>query len=75
MLRGRSAPGLPAGTYRLGISGPAPAAFQDPSEVVWPFDRSYTDPEMSGLTLTVGHGHPDRATFTLNNKKTKASRK
>ena len=75
MLRGRPAPGLPAGTYQLGISGPAPAAFQDPSEVVWPFDRSYADPKISGLTLTVGPGHPDKATFTLSNRKTKDSRK
>lgn len=74
MLRGRSAPGLIAGTYQLGVSGSAPAIFQDPSEVVWPFDRSYTNPKTSGLTLTVGPGHPDKFDFGLKLRLTRNKR-
>ena len=64
LLRGRSAPGLPAGNYRLGVTGPVSADLDDPSPPL-PFDPAFTDPAASGLTLTVGPGSPEQATFSL----------
>ena len=37
LMRGRSAPGLPAGSYRLGVTGPVSADLDDPSPPL-PFD-------------------------------------
>ncbi len=64
MLRGRSVPGLPSGTYQIGVVGPTPFNIDEPAEPI-AFDASFTNPADSGLTLTVGPGHPDRADFTL----------
>ena len=64
MLRGRSAPGLPAGTYRVGVSGSAPANLDKPSPPV-PFDLIYANPAASGLTLAVGPGSPEKTSFSL----------
>jgi len=64
LLRGTSAPGLPAGTYRLGVTGPVSADLDEPSPPL-PFDPVFTNPAASGLTLTVGPGSPEQATFSL----------
>ena len=68
MLRGRSAPGLPAGTYRVGVSGVAPADIDEPSPPL-PFDPIYTNPPASGLTLVVGPGSPGKTAFSLGDKR------
>ena len=64
LMRGRSAPGLPAGNYRLGVTGPVSADLDDPSPPL-PFDPAFTNPAASGLTLTVGPGSPEQASFSL----------
>jgi hypothetical protein len=64
LLRGTSAPGLPAGTYRLGVTGQVSADLDEPSPSL-PFDPVFTNPAASGLTLTVGPGSPEQATFSL----------
>jgi hypothetical protein len=64
VLRGRSAPGLPAGTYRVGVVGATPADFDAPPPPPV-FDPSYTSPADSGLTFTVGPGSPAQASFSL----------
>jgi hypothetical protein len=64
ILRGRSAPGLPAGTYRVGLSGVVPADLDEPSPTL-PFDPIYTNPTASGLTLAVGPGSPEKTSFSL----------
>jgi hypothetical protein len=68
MLRGRSAPGLPAGTYRVGVSGAAPADIDEPSPPL-PFEPIYTNPAASGLTLVVGPGSPGKTSFSLGDKR------
>jgi|GEM_PF-3182363 len=64
LLRGRPTPGLPAGSYRLGVTGPASADLDAPSPPL-PFDPAFTDPAASGFTLTVGPGSPEQASFSL----------
>jgi hypothetical protein len=64
LLRGTSVRGLPAGTYRLGVTGPVSANLDEPSPSL-PFDPAFTNPAASGLTLTVGPGSPEQATFSL----------
>jgi hypothetical protein len=64
LLRGKSVPGLTAGTYRLGVTGSAAADLDEPSPPL-PFDPAFTNPAASGLTLTVGPGSPEQATFSL----------
>ena len=64
LLRGRSVPGLPAGSYRLAVTGPA-LADPDVAPPPLPFDPAFTDPAASGLTLTVGPGSPEQASFSL----------
>jgi len=65
-LRGRSAPGLPAGTYRVSVSEVASADLDEPSPPL-PFDPIYTNPAASGLTLAVGPGSPEKTRFALGN--------
>jgi hypothetical protein len=65
VLRGQSAPGLPAGTYRVGVAGPTPEDFDAPPPPPL-FDSSYTNPADSGLTFTVGSGSAEQASFSLN---------
>jgi hypothetical protein len=64
VLRGQSAPGLPAGTYRVGVTGAESQDFDSPAAPL-PFESSYTNPADSGLTVTVGAGSPETTAFSL----------
>jgi hypothetical protein len=64
LLRGRSVPGLPAGTYRLGMTAVTTGDFDAPPPPL-PFSLDYTNPTGSGLTFTVGPAEPDHHTFSL----------
>lgn len=64
VLRGQSAPGLPAGTYRVGVAGAAAADFDAPPPPPL-FNASYTNPADSGLMFTVGAGSAGQTSFTL----------
>lgn len=64
MLRGQSTPGLPAGSYRVGVTGAESQDFDSPAAPL-PFAVSYTNPVESGLTFTVGAGNPEATAFSL----------
>jgi hypothetical protein len=64
LLRGQSNPGLPAGTYRLGVTGSVSSDFDAPPPPPL-FDSVFMDPSSSGLTFTVGPGAPERPEFSL----------
>jgi len=64
VLRGQSAPGLPAGTYQVGVTGAQSQDFDSPASPL-PFASSYTNPVASGLTFTVGEGSPEATAFSL----------
>lgn len=64
LLRGRSAPGLPAGTYRVGVTGPSASDFDAPPQSP-PFAPRYMNPTESGLSFTVGSGSPENTAFSL----------
>jgi predicted outer membrane repeat protein len=64
LLRGRSVPGLPPGTYRLAVTAAATAGFDAPPPPL-PFSPNYTNPAGSGLSFSVGPGNPDHHTFSL----------
>lgn len=63
-LRGQSVPGLPAGTYRLGLTAATAGDFDAPPPPL-PFSLDYTNPAGSGLTFTVGPGLPEHHSFSL----------
>jgi len=64
VLRGRSAPGLPAGTYRVGVTAGPVTDFDAPPPPL-PFSLDYTNPAGSGLTFTVDPADSAHHTFTL----------
>lgn len=64
VLRGHSAAGLPPGTYRVAVTGAASADFDAPTPPPR-FDASYSSPDSSGLSFTVGPGSPETASFSL----------
>lgn len=64
MLRGRSTPGLPAGTYRIGVTPPESQVMDDPTALAL-FDWKHMDPSASGLTVEVGPGQSPTRAFSL----------
>ena len=64
LLRGRSEPGLPSGTYQVGVTGASTADF-DAAPPPLPFDPTYMKPADSGLTFSVGSGGPEQTAFSL----------
>lgn len=68
VLRGKSAAGLPAGTYRVGVTAPDSGDFDTPSPPL-PFASVYTNPAESGLTFTVGRGSPEQTAFSLEQRR------
>lgn len=64
LLRGRAMPGLPAGTYQVGVTGASTADF-DAAPPPLPFDPTYMKPADSGLTFTVGASGPNQTAFSL----------
>jgi hypothetical protein len=64
LLRGQSSPGLPEGSYRIGLAGPPVADADEPAPRL-AFALRHTNPATSGLTVEVGPQSPPEAVFTL----------
>jgi len=65
-VAGRSSPGLPKGTYRVGIAADAgPPPGDGDARKPLPFEAKFTDPNESGLRVEVGPGHESAVTLSL----------